>query len=127
MFVNVETAQEAFKPLHFFLEGVGAPDGWPDCQSALETRRRIMSSEMRWCVVSIYLTGAQLHPHSPTGKVYCMIPVFHSLPKRTRTITQQLSSRNRTCARTHACTGLICTCTLALTLFASPTQMLTDS
>lgn len=80
MFVNVETAQEAFKPLHFFLEGVGAPDGWPDCQSALETRRRIMSSEMRWCVVSIYLTGAQLHPHSPTGKVYCMTPVSHSLP-----------------------------------------------
>lgn len=69
VFENVKTwHSRGVKTSCFFLKGVSAPDGWLDCESAMETRSRIMSSEMWWCVVSIYLTDAQLHLHSPTGR-----------------------------------------------------------
>lgn len=57
--------QEVWKP---FLKVYTAPDGSLACESTLETRSKIMSSEMWWCEVSIYLTDAQLHPHSPTQR-----------------------------------------------------------
>lgn len=78
VFENVETWHSGGVKTSwfFFLTADSAPDDWVDCESALETRNRIMSSEMWWCVVSIYLTDAQLHPHSPTRR--CI--VWHRSP-----------------------------------------------
>jgi len=45
-----------------------------------KTTSGTITSEMQWCVVSIYLTDPQLLPHSPTGR--CTVPktpISHTL------------------------------------------------
>lgn len=96
VFENVETCHSGGvkKPV-LFLKADSAPDGSLVCESALETRSRIMSSEMWWC--SLYLPDrCWAPPPLAHMKVYCMTPVSHSfshslalLNKHSRTHTEQ--------------------------------------
>ena len=124
VFENVETSfvggvKKKKKTPVLFLKADSAPDGSLDCESALETRSRIMSSEMWWC--SLYLPDrCWAPPPLAHMKVYCMTPVSHSfshslalLNKHSRTHTQS-SLPTPLYLHIHTCIGLICSCTFTL-------------
>lgn len=111
------------KSSSFFHKGVSAADGSLDCESALQTRSGIMSSEMRWCAVCIYLTDARLLPHLRTGRW----AGWHRSPTR-------LSHRNIHISalylpvNVHTSRGLIYTLNLEfLFFFCTPPQISLDS